>query len=234
MTMTSKLLRSALAVIALAGSLACGTVEAVLYNSHFDPIDVVSFEGNGRFYIRDDCLLLADDVYSGASCDARLEFADLTITVEDSPPDVGSMGQVHFGLSTDIVSIIIQGGELVGVNSGQIGPSFAHSCTGTGIVCDTPWWVQWNAPPPPPILTFDSLVLASVPGDSVTLFAGNCFSEERLLTPKATSDGCTPDDRPVGVAFDVTFTRIPEPGSLALLGAGLLAAFGVGRRRAGR
>ena len=228
--MTSKLLRSALAVVALAGSLAGGAVQAALYNSHFDPIDVVSFEGNGRFYIDDACLL-ADDVYSGSFCNARLEFADLTLTVEDSPPDVGDSGDVHFGMSTDIISVIIEGGELVGVNSGLIGPSFAAPCT--GVVCGTPWWVQWEAPTTPPILTFDSL--ASVPGDSVNLFAGSCFSDFRLSTPKATSDGfCSPDERPVGVAFDVTFTRIPEPGSLALLGAGLIAAFGIGRRRAQR
>jgi len=155
----------------------------------------------------------------------------LTLTVEDSPPDVGDSGDVHFGMSTDIISVIIEGGELVGVNSGLIGPSFAAPCT--GVVCGTPWWVQWEAPTTPPILTFDSL--ASVPGDSVNLFAGSCFSDFRLSTPKATSDGfCSPDERPVGVAFDVTFTRIPEPGSLALLGAGLIAAFGIGRRRAQR
>jgi len=226
MTMTSKLLRSALAVVGLAGSLAGGAVQAALYNSHFDPIDVVSFEGDGRFYVDDACLL-ADDTYSGAFCSARLDFADLDLTVEDSPPDVGATGHVHFGLSTDIVEVVIEGGELVGVRSGLIGPSFASPCT--GVVCGTPWWVQWN----PPVTDF---LIASAAGDSVSLFAGNCFSDFRLSTPKATSDGCTPDERPVGVAFDVTFTRIiPEPASLALLGVGLLAAaFGLRRRRAGR
>lgn len=228
--MTSKLLRSVLAVVGLAGSLAGGAVQAALYNSHFDPIDIVTFAGDGRFYIDDACLL-ADGVYSGGDCSARLEFADLTLTVEQSPPDVGASGTVHFGMSTDIVDVTISGGELVGVNSGQIGPSFAFPCT--GVVCGTPWWVQWTAPTPPPILTFDSL--APVPGDAVNLFAGSCSSDLRLSRPKATSDGfCSPDERPVGVAFDVSFTRIPEPASLALLGVGLLAAFGVGRRRTGR
>jgi hypothetical protein len=224
MTMTRKLLRSALTVAGLAGALAGGTVQAALYNSHFDPIDVVSFEGNGRFYVDDGCLL-EDGVYTGLACNARLEFADLDLTVEDSPPEAGETGHVHFGLSTDIDTIIIQDGELAGVNSGQIGPSFALPCTGA--VCDTPWWVQWVAPLP--VGTFAAL--ASIPGDKVNLFAGSCSTDFVL---KATFEPCSPDEGPVGVAFDVDFTRIPEPGSLALLGAGLIVAFGIGRRRAQR
>jgi hypothetical protein len=112
-------------------------------------------------------------------------------------------GHLNFGASTNIVDIVIEGGELVGVDSGLFGPAFTGaSCTGS--LCDgAPWWIEWvsNA-------------------DPVFLFMGNCF------------EGCFPDQTPVATAFNVTFTRVPEPGTLGLLLGGVGAAWWARRRKA--
>jgi len=196
----NKLLRGVLSIAALAGTLAGGAAHAAFYTSHFDPPGDVTFSGVGTFFVADSCLAAGTGFFDGGECDAQLLGASIDLMMNSTP----GTGHVEFGSSTDIASVIIEGGELVGVNSGLIGPGFADPCTGGA--CGMPWWIQWQ----------DSSF------DPVFLYTGNCDGD------------CRPNQDFVGAAFDVTFTRVPEPGSLALLGAGLLAATGVRRRRAGR
>jgi len=203
--MNTKLFRGALSVAALAASLAGGAAEAALYNSHFDPIAAVSFSGDGTFYVDDACLA-GSGIMSGALCHAELLGAEVDLTVTAT----SDTGHLSFGPSFNIFEILVEGGQLVGLNSGLIGSAFASSCTGE--VCGAPWWVQWQ--------TFD------VP-DPVFLYTGDCGIETfGAAGPRSAVSECTR----VGTAPNVTFSRIPEPGSLALLGAGLLVAFGVRRR----
>jgi hypothetical protein len=208
----TKLLRGSLTAAVLACSLAAGAVQAALYNSHFDPPGAVTFAGEGTFYIDDICLA-GSGVLSASTCHAQLMSADVDLTVTAT----SDTGHLDFGPSTDLFTVVIENGELIGVNSGLIGSVFPTSCT--GVVCGTPWWIQW----------------VSESTDPVYLYTGSCgFEPPERVSSAATSSECIPFREPVGGAFDVTFTRVPEPGSLALLAAGLMAAVGVRRRRSTR
>jgi hypothetical protein len=196
----NKLLRGVLSIAAFTGTLAGGTAHAAFYTSHFDPPGDVQFSGVGTFFVDDACLAAGTGFFQGDECHAQLLGANLDLIMNTTP----GTGHVAFGSSTDIDSVVIEGGELVGVNTGLIGSAFADPCTGAA--CGMPWWVQWQ----------DSSF------DPVFLYTGSCDGE------------CVPNLETVGIAFNVSFERIPEPGSLALLGAGLLGVIGVRRRRAAR
>ena len=100
----------------------------------------------------------------------------------------------------DMIDLFISGGELVGVNTNAIGWVFPGPCTGA--LCGDPWWIQWGFNP-----------------DPVFLFTGNCDGDECFRNEQASS-----------IADTVTFTRVPEPGTLVLL-LGALGIGGLMRRR---
>lgn len=200
--MSTRILRNSLATLVTVATLAFGGLaNAAFYSSRFDPPGSVSFLGNGLFRLDDACLLV-DGPYSAAACNLTL----LSATVELTDTISGDTGHLDFASlmpdTADMFSLIISGGELVGVNTFQIGEAFPFPCTGT--LCGDPWWIEWS----------------TTSTDPVFLFTGNC-------------DGnvCFADQTPLATAFNVTFTRVPEPGTLVLLVAAL-AAGGLARRRA--
>jgi len=134
-------------------------------------------------------------------------FLGATVDLVETAPP--GTGQLAFGSSTNIVDIIISGGLLVGVDSGLFGPSFISTCSGSLCSNTDPWWIQWES-------NFF---------DPVNLFTGNCF------------EGCFPDQTPIAIALNVTFTRLtdgvaPEPGTLGLILGGVGAAWWARRRKA--
>jgi len=166
--------------------------------------DPNSFSGDGTFRIDDACLA-ADGFYLGSECNATLLTATADIVSD------GSAGTAHvdFGPvlpSTAVLEIEISGGTLVGVDTDWIGWAFADSCTGD--LCGTiPWWIRWVNP--------DS--------DPVELATGTCDGVESCS--RNTGD-------PFAIADTVTFTRVPEPGTLALVAGGLFLAWRMRRRGA--
>jgi len=189
------------ALATVAAAIFAGPSNAVIYSSGFDPL---SFSGTGLFQFDDHCLTDngGSGVYSQATCNASLLSASVDMVA--TAPD--GTGHLNFGASTNIFDIVIEGGELVGVDSGLFGPAFTGaSCTGS--LCDgAPWWIQWQSDLSAPVF----------------LFTGSCF------------EGCFPGQTPLATAFNVTFVRLaaPEPGTLGLLLGGMGAAWWVRRRKA--
>jgi hypothetical protein len=187
MNMSLRALRIFLGALAT-GAMAIFAVpaSAVQYTSGFDPLGAVTFSGTGLFQFDNVCLN-ADNLYLAADCNLVLLAASLDMT------DTGSSNTAHLDFapvlpdSTDMVDLIISGGTLVGIDTGLVGPVFVSDVSSSLF---GPWWLQWQTGI-----------------DPVFLFTGGCtFTLE--------SEVCTPNEFSSGEATNVTFTRVPEPGTL--------------------
>jgi hypothetical protein len=219
--MSMKIVRTSLASLAAVFALAfAGFANGALFGSHYDPL---SFIGDALFQFDDACL--ADGTYIGTACNAQL----LSATFDMSDGTVGVDPTAHFDFSPVLPSslinnFVISGGLLVGVNTAAIGPDFAQSCPFAG--CTGPWWIQWFYTPQ----TIDTPA-----SNTVALYTGECFSDITYgVSTKSVSldsvDPCSRNEQSSAEAHDVTFSRVPEPGTMLLLVAGFVAA-GVVRRR---
>ena len=202
-TMTHLPVRLSLRIVAAAFAFSlAGLAQAVIFNSHFDPL---TFSGDGQFQFDDSCLA-EDGFYNGSDCHATLLSA--VIDVSDG---VGGTAHVDFGPllpSTAIFDIEIQGGTLVGVDTDWIG--FAFGSPSTGALVGSPWWIRWTNPD----------------FDPVELVTGTCDSDLRSAPiAKFAPLSCQMDLQTSTLATDVTFTRVPEPGTLLLVAGGLFAAW---------
>jgi len=210
--MSMKIVRTSLASLAAVFALAFGGfANAALFGSHFDPL---SFIGDALFQFDDACL--ADGTYTGTACNAQLLSATFDMS-DGIPGDIAHFDFSPLLPSSLINNFVVSGGQLVGVNTAAIGPDFAQSCPFAG--CAGPWWIQWFYTPADP----SQNLLAS---NTVALYTGECFSDFTLDSV----DPCSRNEQSSAVANDVTFSRVPEPGTVLLVVAGLLAA-GVVRRR---
>jgi len=203
-TMSTRILRNSLATLATAATFALGGfANAAIYSSSFDPPGPLSFSGVGLFQLDDACLAFADGMYGAALCNLTL----LSATVDMTDTVSSDTGHLNFAAvlpdTAHMIDLVISGGELVAVDTGLIGWAFPAPCSGT--LCGDPWWIQWGS-------NFNNV-------DPVFLHTGNCDGE-----------ACFPDQQAFAVANNVTFTRVPEPGTMSLL----VAALGLGwffRRR---
>jgi hypothetical protein len=211
--------RAVAAVLALA---CAGLCHGALFNSHFDPLGPITFDGDGQFQLDDACLAANGGfgIYSGTACHVSLLSAIVNIS------DGSDSGVLDFAAllpSTAIFDIQISGGTLIGVNTDWIGWTTPGGCSGT--LCDTQWWIRWTNPLPS---------LLNDPVQIATCAQTTDVPEVKSLRNFAKSgsgDECTLDPGTAVTAFDVTFTRVPEPGTLLLVAGGLLAGWQVRRRR---
>jgi len=173
---------------------------AAVWSSDYDPPGAITFSGRAFFQFDDSCLA-TDGFHSGASCNTVF----LSATADLSEASTGATGHLNFASvlpnTADVFNIVIVNHLLAGVDTGVIGFVFPGPCTLD--LCGTPWWIQFE----------------SGFGDPVFLFTGSCEG-----------DSCFAFDTPQGIARNVTFTRVPEPGSLALI-LGALGAGWLSRRR---
>ncbi len=196
--MLNRILRlSITALTATVAALALPAYAAV-WNSDYDP---PQFVGMAAFNVPDACLAAADNLYSVGALPGCSVITVLS-NVTTMPVAIDFAPALP---STDVNSYVVIGGQFVGVNTGIIG----------GVdVGDVDYWFQFVA-------TFTPGSIESAPSvhNLVNLFS-NCESFG--------DSGRVSCGDPVATATQgVTFTRVPEPASLALilgaLGAGWLA-----------
>ncbi len=223
--MSKRTHRHALAALAAAATLMFGGIASgAFYSSRFDPPGPIDFNGQGLFYVSDTCLGAGFHLASDCGMSLSTATVDMTDTVS------GDTGHLNFSPvlpdTVDMISFFMgDHGDMLGANTDLVGWTFADQpCSGT--LCDIPFWVQWqfstNFAPA------QSADLGSGVIPAVYLYTGNCsFSSRDSVALDTSSDGCQADRTPAGIATTVTFTRVPEPGTLALLllagGAGWFA-----------
>jgi hypothetical protein len=211
LAMLRKRLQTVVPALALAFT---GVCHGALFNSHFDPVE---FFGDGQFQLDDACLVANGGfgIYSGAECHVSLLSAVVDITRD------GDHGLLDFAAvlpSTAIFDIQIADGALVGVNTDWIGWTTPGGCDGN--LCDTQWWIRWTNPLPG--ILADPVQIATCAPVTAPL---------RIVAKSSSADACDLDETTAVTAYDVTFTRVPEPGTLLLLAGGLFAGWQVRRRR---
>lgn len=208
------LARTAFAAAALAG----GNAGAVVYTSTFDP---PSFSGTATFDVSQGCLdqgpgSIVQVGNDGSSC--IVTWLTATVTFQDAPGL--SFDYSHILADSGIVSSIwVEGGELVGIESGALGPRVISGHANPAF--NGPWWIQYRFSPPSDLITaLDGPPVSGAFGLGVVyLYTGAC------------PEGCFRVTTPVETAEVETFTRVPEPGSLALVLAAIGGAW-FARRRA--
>ena len=195
--------RAVLGALAASATLTfAGLAHAVFYGNDFDPITPLSFSGHALWQFDDACQ--TPGFHSASTC--HLTLLSATVDMTAGP---GNSGHLNFApvlpATSQLIDFFINAsGLLEGIDTNLIGFVFPAPCT--GILCGTPWWIQWGV--------FSD-------GDPVFLWTGSC------------SEGCSPDSTFSGEAIHVTFTRlgqVPERGTLGLL-LGALGAGWLTRRR---
>ena len=205
--MTHQTFRMALfrAVVATAFAALTTTAQAVFVSGNFDPPDL---SGTHTFELVGDCVHSGTytlNVNNEGACDVTL--TRLTVVLDHSFPLDFSSSIPFF----DINSILVESGQLAGVDTDLIGPAVVSSGTYAGS-----WWIQYYYFSGDPV----DLLQDPCPTPGTT---GRCVVDTAFTVTFFPSDA---DGNPIDG------NRIPEPGSLLLL----VAALGAGwlARRRGR
>lgn len=240
-------------LVALAGGLTTPTAShAAVYVGVYDPANAFyQWSGNHVFTVDDACLVgdgwKEVNSNSGYGCgNARLIGGDLTVvnrrgTETDLTDDVSktlqfsTFGFIPTGIdpfSTLVWGVNIVGGELVGVDTRQIGdftfadPGDTHLgrwtlqwSSGRGAFCDL--YFCGERPGSGSATSLGGPVAANMAANDATVTLRN-------FAPNFPGNGFNPNLP--GPSTEVTFLRVPEPGTAALVLAAL-GAVGLTRRR---
>lgn len=218
-------LRGTVALTFLAISL---VAQAATYRGSWDPpygstYPNLGFAGEGVFFVPDSCLALTGFIFDSDPCSnggmslvsAKVNFYDIadsgTIldTLIFAPP---------VPASDPVIGVFVQGNEVTGVDTNVFGPQ----ASSLAIANFDSFYLQFMSGNMPIFLLVDTLL--------VTDTGAFIYPEATFCQPN--SDLCyqAPDFSKVSLPGDVTYARVPEPGSLALI----LGALGMGylaRRR---
>lgn len=207
-----------------------------IYTGTFDPEnDFYKWSGTHAFSVDTACLTtdgwksVNDNIvydpygYAYESCgDVQLTGGSLTLKdkvagVEETVNFATAFGyDVAPPFSAGIWGIYVKGGQLAGVDTDPLGALYFDSSP----LSDAFWYLRWESGKAP----FEAYNTRD--SDVDYMYAPSLLDPVYLT--RCDDSGCQlATEQP---ARDVTFTRVPEPGSLALVAAAMMAA-GVGARR---
>jgi hypothetical protein len=203
------------AAVAAALGLTGGAANAVVYSSTFDP---PNFSGTATFNVSQACLSAGNGFQTNGVGGCTVSWDSATVTFQDAP--TLTFDYTAFLPDGDAVSMIwVQGGELAGVISDAIGAYIVSGNSNPAF--NGPWWIQYAFSPPSDLIT-----ALDGPPSSGAFGLGVVY----LYTGTCDGDFCFRNPDPVETANVLTFTRVPEPGTLALA-LGAVGAAWFARRR---
>lgn len=221
--MSSMKLRSLLGSILLGAGLmmAAATSSAAIFRGSWDPsfgspYPDLGYRGFADFFVPDECLA-TDGWVSVLDCDASLLAATVELYDFSAGPDPIEDVAVFPVVPDPLLGVFIQSGQLMGVDTSIFGPQIGGPVI-TSAYSGNVWLEFVSGQMPPPILLLETV---DTPAPTTGAFLHACLPDEgeASLCPE-------PEVRTTNPGV-VTFQRIPEPGSLALifgaLGAGWIA-----------
>lgn len=219
--------RLAALLLTVTGALAVpGQASAALFVGDFDPafglaFPNLGFRGQGTFFVPDTCLGM-NGVVTNSACpgisvtSAFVNYYDTRST--PPPPTLVSQGYVFPPPNVPLIDVRLLGGNLLGVDSGTIGPQFVN-VPDTMTVDPTDSLLFGNT-----WLRFQDLISVGDEGALPGAFLFACSGRECGLNSTTQSNPAF---------FRNGFTRVPEPDTVGLVLTALVIA-GLVRRRRGQ
>lgn len=209
----------------LAGLVLAGGAHATLFQGHFDP---PFYNGDARFDVAPNCINTdpgENFTFPDNTC-GSVDFVFATVEHDGDPSNV-----IHFDTpQSDVVRALRWfNGVLIGVTTDPV-DIFSNPIGPSSSIDGTFWNTSPNFPPYylqfssggnlTELRTFAQLDNTPSPGTVQLFSCPDGFSTCQAVDPNG------------GPAIQQPFVRVPEPGSIALIGGALLAAWARRRRRA--